>query len=51
VVAIRGQTLIINLPGSEKGARESLQAVIDLIPHAMQMLGDTPVEQHPVDKA
>jgi len=50
VVVTRGQTLIINLPGSEKGARESLQAILNLIPHAMQMLGDTPVEQHPVEK-
>jgi molybdopterin adenylyltransferase len=50
VVATRGRTLIVNLPGSERGARESLEAVLDLIPHALQMLGDTPVEQHPVDK-
>jgi molybdenum cofactor synthesis domain-containing protein len=50
VVVTRGRTLIINLPGSERGARESLQAVIDLIPHAMQMLGLEPVEQHPVDE-
>jgi molybdenum cofactor synthesis domain-containing protein len=38
VVATRGRALIINLPGSEKGARESLQAILDLIPHASQML-------------
>jgi molybdenum cofactor synthesis domain-containing protein len=38
----RGRTLIINLPGSERGARESLEAVIDLIPHAVELLhGDT----------
>ena len=35
-------SLVINLPGSPKGARESLDAVIDLIPHAIQLLsGDT----------
>lgn len=35
---IRGKTLIINLPGSEKAARENLQAVIDPICHGMDML-------------
>jgi molybdenum cofactor synthesis domain-containing protein len=50
VVVTRGRTLIVNLPGSERGARESLQAILDLIPHAMQMLGLYPVEEHPVDK-
>ena len=35
-------SLVINLPGSPKGATENLEAVIDLIPHALQLLsGDT----------
>jgi molybdenum cofactor synthesis domain-containing protein len=38
VAVMRGATLIINLPGSEKGARESLAAILDLLPHASQML-------------
>ncbi len=38
VVALRGPTLIVNLPGSPRGARESLTAILDLIPHATQML-------------
>jgi molybdopterin biosynthesis enzyme MoaB len=34
--------LILNLPGSPKGAVESLRSVIDLLPHALQLLrGDT----------
>ena len=42
VAVVRGSTLIVNLPGSEKGARESLDAVIDVLPHAVQLLrGDT----------
>ncbi len=37
VSAFCGQTLVVNLPGSTKGATESLVAVADLIPHALQM--------------
>jgi molybdenum cofactor synthesis domain-containing protein len=48
VAVTRGRTLIVNLPGSERGARESLEAVLDLFPHAVQMLGLYPVEEHPV---
>ena len=37
-----GNTLVINLPGSPRGATESLEAVIEVIPHALQLLaGDT----------
>lgn len=35
---IRGGSLIINLPGSEKAARENLSAVIGTLEHALQML-------------
>lgn len=35
---IRGGTLIINLPGSEKAARENLLAVIEAVRHGMGML-------------
>ena len=35
---IRGRTLIINLPGSPKAARENVLAVIDTIQHGMEML-------------
>jgi molybdopterin adenylyltransferase len=35
---VRGQSLILNLPGSPKGAIESLEAVIDILPHALQLL-------------
>jgi molybdenum cofactor synthesis domain-containing protein len=36
--ASRGKTLIVNLPGSPKGATESLEAVAHLLPHAVQVL-------------
>ena len=35
---IRGRTLIINLPGSVKAARECLNAVIDALEHAVEMI-------------
>jgi molybdopterin adenylyltransferase len=35
---IRGTTIIINLPGSPKGAIESLDAIADLLPHAVDIL-------------
>jgi len=33
-----GDALIINLPGSQRGATESLQALIDILPHAIETL-------------
>ncbi|MBI4061075.1 MAG: MogA/MoaB family molybdenum cofactor biosynthesis protein [Elusimicrobia bacterium] len=38
LVGVRGSSLIVNLPGSPSGARESLEAVIDLVEHALAIL-------------
>ena len=42
VAGVRGQALILNVPGSVNGATESLEAVIPILAHAIQLLhGDT----------
>lgn len=38
VAGIRGRTLIINLPGSEKAVRENLGAILPALPHALVTL-------------
>jgi molybdopterin adenylyltransferase len=35
---VKGQSIILNVPGSPKGAVESLEAVVELLPHALQLL-------------
>ena len=42
VAGIRGRTLIVNLPGSPKGAVENLQTILPVLPHAVQLLTDDP---------
>lgn len=36
--AVRGAALVVNLPGSERGAVENLEAVLHLVPHALELL-------------
>ena len=38
VAGTRGAAMIINTPGSPGGARETLSAVLDVIPHALELL-------------
>lgn len=45
VTGIRKRTLIINLPGSPKGAVENLQTVMPVLPHAIQLLRDDPASE------
>jgi molybdenum cofactor synthesis domain-containing protein len=45
VVGVRGRVLIVNLPGSPRGAVESLEAIIGVVPHVFELLrGET---EHP----
>ena len=38
VAGVRGECLIINLPGSPKAVRECLEVILPVIPHAMEIL-------------
>jgi molybdopterin adenylyltransferase len=45
VTGIRGGTIIINLPGSPNAAVENLQAIIAVLPHAVQLLHNDPAAE------
>jgi molybdenum cofactor synthesis domain-containing protein len=38
VAGVRGRTLVLNVPGSPKGATESLQSVLPVLGHAIELL-------------
>ena len=44
VVGVRGRTLIVNLPGSERGARENLAVLLPVLKHACDQLAGQSVE-------
>jgi len=37
VAGLKGSTVIVNLPGSERGARESISSIVDLIKHGLEI--------------
>lgn len=42
IVGVRGHTLIINLPGNPNAVRECIAVVLPVIPHAIELLQDSP---------
>jgi molybdopterin adenylyltransferase len=46
LAGVRGRTLILNLPGSERGATENLEVVLPVLPHALAQLREAE-QDHP----
>jgi len=44
IVGIRGQAVVCNTPGSPKGCVEQLGAVLDVLPHALRLLAESPTQ-------
>jgi molybdenum cofactor synthesis domain-containing protein len=42
VAGIRGRAIVLNTPGSPKGCVEQLEAVLDVLPHALRLLAEIP---------
>ena len=40
IAGLRKKTLIINLPGSSRGAKESLEAIVDALAHGLEMIAE-----------
>ena len=44
IAGVRGQAIICNTPGSPKGCVEQLGAILEVVPHALRLLHETPTD-------
>ena len=44
IAGVCGQAIICNTPGSPKGCVEQLGAILDIVPHAVRLLDESPTE-------
>ena len=51
VVGVRGQTLIVNLPGSPKAVQECMDVLMPVLPHVLEVLGQPRTDEHPTQQA
>lgn len=51
VVGVRGQTLIINLPGSPKAVQECMDVLMPVLPHVLEVLSQPRTDEHPTQQA
>ena len=47
VGVVRGQTLILNLPGQPKAIKETLDGIFSAVPYCLDLIGGPYVETHP----
>ncbi|MEN8098695.1 MAG: molybdopterin adenylyltransferase [Chloroflexota bacterium] len=48
IVGIRGSSLIVNLPGSPKAARENLLSILQVLPHALELIQGRGADSHDI---
>jgi molybdenum cofactor synthesis domain-containing protein len=46
IAGTTGSCLLVNLPGSPRGAAECLEGILDVIPHALELLGGEDAHPH-----
>lgn len=49
VVGVKGSTLLVNLPGAPEGAEDSVKAILDILPHAVDVLRGGVVHAAPAE--